>query len=159
MDGAGGQLEPLSSLSPSRASTPNSHSHRVHHAQCGASSAPISQPPSSFLQQRIQQRRAEKKMSEGSLSNSTASARDEGIVTRSSSVRRNTPATLRPTPPNTDDDDLSIMGIKEIEKVGDSSSSICCSLLTPLLDHGKVEEAKLGSQIGTLPPTGTPGHA
>ncbi|KAK6202108.1 hypothetical protein LQW54_009066 [Pestalotiopsis sp. IQ-011] len=116
MDGAGVQLEPLSSLSPSRATTPNSHSHRFHHTQCGSSSAPVSQPPSSFLQQRIQQRRAEKKMSEGSLSNSTASARDEGVVTRSSSVRRNTQATLRPTPPNTDDDDLNAMGIKEIEK-------------------------------------------
>ncbi|ETS80896.1 hypothetical protein PFICI_08425 [Pestalotiopsis fici W106-1] len=55
-------------------------------------------------------------MSEASLSNSAGSARDDGIMTRSSSVRKHAAATLRPTPPNTDDDDLKVMGIKEIEK-------------------------------------------
>lgn len=56
-------------------------------------------------------------MSEGSLSNSAGSARADSIMSRSSSVRKLATATMRPTPPNTDDDDLNVMGIKEIEKV------------------------------------------
>lgn len=55
-------------------------------------------------------------MSEGSLSNSAGSARADSIMSRSSSVRKLATATMRPTPPNTDDDDLNVMGIKEIEK-------------------------------------------
>ncbi|KAK6065345.1 hypothetical protein SCUP515_11248 [Seiridium cupressi] len=109
------QKEPASSRAPSRTSTTGSHEHRYHHTHCGSSNTPTQQP-SSFLQERIQQRRAEKKMSEGNLSSSTSYTREGDNVARHSPMRRSTAAMTQQARSNGDESEINTMGIKEIEK-------------------------------------------
>jgi hypothetical protein len=116
MDGAAAQREPGSSRAPSRTSTTSSHSHRHHHARCGPNGTPAPQP-SSFLQEKIRLRRAEKRMSEGSLSTSTGNTREEDNMDLGSPMRGSATASLPPARAPVGEDDVNAMGVKEIEKV------------------------------------------
>ncbi|KAH6640060.1 hypothetical protein BKA67DRAFT_542586 [Truncatella angustata] len=116
MDGTEGQRRPGSSRAPSRTSTTSSHSHRFHHNHCGSDSATISQP-STFLQEKIQQRRAEKKMSEGNMSTSTGRTRDGDNVIRSSPARQSAAAMVRRVQSNNSNEgELNSTGSNETDR-------------------------------------------
>ncbi|KAI1858800.1 uncharacterized protein JN550_012454 [Neoarthrinium moseri] len=116
MDGVGDLRERASSRAPSRTSTNSSHSHRFHHANCASPSSTGPQV-SSFLQERIQRRQAEKKMS-GELSVSSGSARDgdRDRDVHSSPIRRTATAMSTHARSNSGDEDKGNMGVKEMEK-------------------------------------------
>lgn len=129
MDGAVGHREAASSRAPSRTSTTSSHSHRYHHAHCGGGSRPVTPQVSSFLQERIQRRQAERRTS-SELSTSNGSVRD-GDALRSP-VRRGPPSAGSRTRSLMGDDDRDGMGLKEMEKVRvRRSGTMPPPLLTP----------------------------
>jgi hypothetical protein len=114
MDGTEGAAS--ASRAPSRSSTTSSHSHahahRYHHAHCGTAK-PVTPQVSSFLQERIQRRQAERKES-GDLSVSAGSTREGDSPLRRSFLS----ATSRGHPSTgTGDDEKDGMGVREMEKV------------------------------------------